>query len=114
MKENKEVVAKLHEDLTDVSKEIKNALMVSSINLLFPINCMAKAFFLEMTSRYSHAFYDVTFFVEFCLFFSTVVWIWDEFRLTTPIVGNQYIEAFDDLSEEPFNAGQIFMLNVMY
>ena len=67
------------------------ALMVSCLNLLFPINTLSKAFFLNMTGRYSHSFYDITFYVDLTLFVLTIIWMNDVIRFKVPIEGNRYL-----------------------
>jgi hypothetical protein len=51
LSENREEIHLLHNSMGESFDQIKYAMFISSINLLFPINILSKFFFLEMTSR---------------------------------------------------------------
>ena len=61
-----------------------SALIVAGFNLLFPINIIARVYFLNMTGRFSPNFYDVNFFIDLSAFIITSMWIYDTKRFETP------------------------------
>jgi len=62
----------LHYDLGVAATDIKDAVIVSSINLLFPLNMIARAFYLNVTGRVSQGQFDSIFLIDLTLFVLTV------------------------------------------
>ena len=91
--------------------ELFDALIISGVNLLFPLTVIAKTYFLHVTGRHSPKFYDMDFGVNLMLFGLTVLWILDEYRLGYPIEGNHYIDMMGDRELEH---GSIMMVNMIY
>jgi len=62
----------LQYDLGVAATDIKDAVIVSSINLLFPLNMIARAFYLNVTGRVSQGQFDSIFLIDLTLFVLTV------------------------------------------
>ena len=49
----KDSIHELHYDLAIAAMDIKDALIVSSVNLLFPLNLIGRSFYLSVTGQHS-------------------------------------------------------------
>ena len=83
--------------LTGAADGLRTAMYVSMfINTLFPLNFINKLVFLRYTGRQVFGLYDTLFIVQLILTYQTLTWIYDWYRLQTPIEDNRFIKAFKD------------------
>lgn len=67
---------RLHEDLKEASHELYEAMLISCINLMFPIRIIFTKYFLNKTGRNASIFGVLTL-IELALFLLSLLWIAD-------------------------------------
>jgi hypothetical protein len=67
---------RLHEDLKEASLELYEAMLISFINLMWPIKLILTKYFLNKTGRNANIFGVLTI-IEFALFVLELIWISD-------------------------------------
>lgn len=70
---------RLHEDLKEASHELYEAMIISFVNLMFPIKLILSKYFLNKTGRNASIFGVLTL-IEFALFVLCLMWINDYYR----------------------------------
>lgn len=98
----------LHEDLVGAALKLYNAMIISCVQLMMPINFLTEMYFLHKTNRQNLGV-SVIFYIEFALFFAVLKWIHDWNRLQYHDYTNDYFDH-----EEKFGETENFMMNVMW
>lgn len=66
----------LHEELTHAATKLWDAMIISCVQLMMPINFITQMYFLHKTNRQNLGV-SVIFYIEFALFFTVLMWIRD-------------------------------------
>ena len=97
---------KLHEDLKEASHELYEAMIISFINLMFPISIIIKKYFLNKTGRNASIFGVLTI-IELALFILELMWISDYSRYKAYDETNKWAEG-------DYGGEENFMLNIIW